>query len=158
MKRRNPYALQFSIPDKCLEKSMLVGVRIIRNGIPLGVRQVKCESRLRELDQILRAHDNPLEFMCQVLNLSLNFQFSIISSVILQFLCPLYTRQLDSIKENENSWITGWSTLSEEIFHHTLISFQLQVARYQLPKTTQVRQVHFLSQYIHSKSLIFYDF
>lgn len=45
---------------------MLVGVRISKNGCPLGVRQVKCESRLRELDQILRAHDNPLEFMCQV--------------------------------------------------------------------------------------------
>ncbi|KAG9433537.1 phosphoinositide 3-kinase adapter protein 1 isoform X1 [Apis mellifera carnica] len=65
VKRRNPYALQFSIPDRCLEVSMLVGVRISKNGCPLGVRQVKCESRLRELDQILRAHDNPLEFMCQ---------------------------------------------------------------------------------------------
>ncbi|KOX71496.1 hypothetical protein WN51_03803 [Melipona quadrifasciata] len=65
VKRRNPYALQFCIPDRCLEVSMLVGVRISKNGCPLGVRQVKCESRLRELDQILRAHDNPLEFMCQ---------------------------------------------------------------------------------------------
>lgn len=65
-KRRNPYAIQFSIPDRCLDVSMLVGVRILKNGSPLGVRQVKCESRLRELDQILRAHDNPLEFMCQV--------------------------------------------------------------------------------------------
>jgi len=67
VKRRNPYALQFSIPERCLEVSMLVGVRIIKNGCSLGVRQVKCESRLRELDQILRAHDNPLEFMCQVI-------------------------------------------------------------------------------------------
>ncbi|KOC60913.1 Phosphoinositide 3-kinase adapter protein 1 [Habropoda laboriosa] len=65
VKRRNPYALQFSIPERCLEVSMLVGVRISKNGCPLGVRQVKCESRLRELDQILRANDNPLEFMCQ---------------------------------------------------------------------------------------------
>jgi len=67
VKRRNPYALQFSIPERCLEVSMLVGVRITKNGCSLGVRQVKCESRLRELDQILRAHDNPLEFMCQVI-------------------------------------------------------------------------------------------
>lgn len=67
VKRRNPYALQFSIPERCLEVSMLVGVRISKNGFSLGVRQVKCESRLRELDQILRAHDNPLEFMCQVI-------------------------------------------------------------------------------------------
>ncbi|XP_015590355.1 uncharacterized protein LOC107265423 isoform X2 [Cephus cinctus] len=65
VRRRNPYTLQFSIPERCLDVSMLVGVRISKNGTPLGVRQVKCESRLRELDQILRAHDNPLEFMCQ---------------------------------------------------------------------------------------------
>ncbi|XP_057338201.1 phosphoinositide 3-kinase adapter protein 1 isoform X2 [Microplitis mediator] len=65
VKKRNPYTLQFSIPERCLEVSMLVGVRVIVNGMPQGVRQVKCESRLRELDQILRAHDNPLEFMCQ---------------------------------------------------------------------------------------------
>ncbi|XP_011692234.1 PREDICTED: phosphoinositide 3-kinase adapter protein 1 [Wasmannia auropunctata] len=70
VKRRNPYALQFSIPERCLEVSMLVGVRIIKNGCSLGVRQVKCESRLRELDQILRAHDNPLEFMCQTFGFS----------------------------------------------------------------------------------------
>ncbi|XP_018400300.1 PREDICTED: phosphoinositide 3-kinase adapter protein 1 [Cyphomyrmex costatus] len=70
VKRRNPYALQFSIPEKCLEVSMLVGVRISKNGCSLGVRQVKCESRLRELDQILRAHDNPLEFMCQTFGFS----------------------------------------------------------------------------------------
>ncbi|XP_014213966.1 uncharacterized protein LOC106643378 [Copidosoma floridanum] len=65
VKRRNPYTLQFAVPESCLDVSMLVGVRILRNGTPLGVRQVKCESRLRELDQILRAYDNPLEFMCQ---------------------------------------------------------------------------------------------
>ncbi|XP_014487646.1 PREDICTED: phosphoinositide 3-kinase adapter protein 1 isoform X3 [Dinoponera quadriceps] len=70
VKRRNPYALQFSIPERCLEVSMLVGVRISKNGCSLGVRQVKCESRLRELDQILRAHDNPLEFMCQTFGFS----------------------------------------------------------------------------------------
>jgi len=70
VKKRNPYALQFSIPEKCLEVSMLVGVKIIKNGCLLGSRQVKCESRLRELDQILRAHDNPLEFMCQTFGFS----------------------------------------------------------------------------------------
>ncbi|XP_011156568.2 uncharacterized protein LOC105193712 isoform X2 [Solenopsis invicta] len=70
VKKRNPYTLQFSIPERCLEVSMLVGVRITKNGCSLGVRQVKCESRLRELDQILRANDNPLEFMCQTFGFS----------------------------------------------------------------------------------------
>jgi hypothetical protein len=45
---------------------MLVSVHVEKNGQTLGYRQVKCESRMRELDQILRSCDNPLEFMCQV--------------------------------------------------------------------------------------------
>lgn len=66
IKKRNPYTIQFSIPERCLDVSMIVGVKINKNGKSLGSRQIKCESRLRELDQILRAYDNPLEFMCQV--------------------------------------------------------------------------------------------
>ncbi|XP_063360601.1 phosphoinositide 3-kinase adapter protein 1 isoform X1 [Cydia amplana] len=66
-KKRNPYTLQFDIPESCLDVSMLVWVRVSKNGQPLGRRQIKCESRLRELDQLLRASDHPLEFMCQTL-------------------------------------------------------------------------------------------
>ncbi|KPJ11194.1 Phosphoinositide 3-kinase adapter protein 1 [Papilio machaon] len=66
-KKRNPYTLQFDIPESCLEVSMLVWVRVTKNGQSLGRRQIKCESRLRELDQLLRASDHPLEFMCQTL-------------------------------------------------------------------------------------------
>ncbi|XP_050664888.1 phosphoinositide 3-kinase adapter protein 1 isoform X2 [Leptidea sinapis] len=66
-KKRNPYTLQFDIPESCLEVSMLVWVRVSKNGQSLGRRQIKCESRLRELDQLLRASDHPLEFMCQTL-------------------------------------------------------------------------------------------
>ncbi|KAL4716368.1 hypothetical protein ACJJTC_006730 [Scirpophaga incertulas] len=66
-RKRNPYTLQFDIPESCLEVSMLVWVRVSKNGQSLGRRQIKCESRLRELDQLLRASDHPLEFMCQTL-------------------------------------------------------------------------------------------
>ncbi|XP_053613193.1 phosphoinositide 3-kinase adapter protein 1 isoform X3 [Plodia interpunctella] len=66
-KKRNPYTLQFDIPESCLDVSMLVWVRVSKNGQSLGRRQIKCESRLRELDQLLRASDHPLEFMCQTL-------------------------------------------------------------------------------------------
>ncbi|XP_035458944.2 phosphoinositide 3-kinase adapter protein 1 isoform X1 [Spodoptera frugiperda] len=66
-KKRNPYTIQFDIPESCLEVSMLVWVRVSKNGQSLGRRQIKCESRLRELDQLLRASDHPLEFMCQTL-------------------------------------------------------------------------------------------
>nr|CAD7588502.1 unnamed protein product [Timema genevievae] len=67
VKRRNPFTLHFQMPACCLEVSMLVNVYVEKNGEPLGCRQVKCESRMRELDQMLRSWDNPLEFMCQVL-------------------------------------------------------------------------------------------
>ncbi|KAJ8875860.1 hypothetical protein PR048_023763, partial [Dryococelus australis] len=70
VKRRNPYTLHFQMPPCCMEVSMLVTVYVEKNGEPLGCRQVKCESRMRELDQILRLQDNPLEFMCQTLGFS----------------------------------------------------------------------------------------
>ncbi|XP_063243599.1 phosphoinositide 3-kinase adapter protein 1 isoform X3 [Bacillus rossius redtenbacheri] len=70
VKRRNPYTLHFQMPPCCLEVSMLVSVYVEKNGEALGCRQVKCESKMRELDQILRSRDNPLEFMCQTLGFS----------------------------------------------------------------------------------------
>lgn len=70
IKRRNPFTLHFQMPESCLEVSMLVSVHVEKNGQALGYRQVKCESRMRELDQILRSCDNPLEFMCQTLGFS----------------------------------------------------------------------------------------
>lgn len=70
VKRRNPYTLYFQMPESCLEVSMLVSIHVEKNGQALGYRQVKCESRMRELDQILRSCDNPLEFMCQTLGFS----------------------------------------------------------------------------------------
>lgn len=66
VKKRNPYTLKFVMPESCLEVSLIVNVLVEKNGDLLGARPVKCESRLRELDQILRSTDNPLEFMCQV--------------------------------------------------------------------------------------------
>lgn len=66
MKRRNPYTLKFTMPDRCLEVSSIVNVIVEKNGNVLGARPVKCESRLRELDQILRSVNNPIDFMCQV--------------------------------------------------------------------------------------------
>lgn len=67
VKRRNPYTLQFSVPDSCMEVSTMIDIRIVRNDRELGRRPVKCESRLRELEQLLRAQDSPLEFMCQAM-------------------------------------------------------------------------------------------
>ncbi|GAB0096474.1 uncharacterized protein DMENIID0001_119970 [Sergentomyia squamirostris] len=69
VKRRNPYTLQFSVPESCMEVSMMIDVHIEKNGKDLGSRPIKCESRLRELEQILKAQDSPLEFVCQSLGI-----------------------------------------------------------------------------------------
>lgn len=70
IKRRNPYTLHFNVPDCCMEISMMIGVRVLKNNVDLGVRPIKCESRMRELEQILKNADAPIEFMCQSLGLS----------------------------------------------------------------------------------------
>lgn len=71
VKRRNPYTLQFSVPDECLEVSMMVDVQVLRNDVAIGCRPLKCESRLRELEQILRCPDAPMEFICQSMGVSM---------------------------------------------------------------------------------------
>jgi phosphoinositide 3-kinase adapter protein 1 len=70
IKRRNPYTLHFNVPESCMEISMMIGVRVFKNNVDLGVRPIKCESRLRELEQILKNTDAPMEFMCQSLGIS----------------------------------------------------------------------------------------
>lgn len=70
LKRRNPYTIHFSVPESCMEISMMIGIRVFKNNIDIGVRPLKCESRLRELEQILKSADAPIDFMCQSLGFS----------------------------------------------------------------------------------------
>lgn len=70
IKRRNPYTIHFTVPESCMEISMMIGVRVFKNNVDLGVRPIKCESRLRELEQILKSSEAPMDFMCQSLGLS----------------------------------------------------------------------------------------
>lgn len=72
VKRRNPYTLKVIVPDVLTEISAIVHVLVEKNGSIIGVRPIKCESRLRELEQILRSVTNPVEFMCQVKNKYIN--------------------------------------------------------------------------------------
>lgn len=58
--------LTIYIPVSCLQVSVLVNVIVEKNGQSLGKRSVKCESRMRELDQLIRSLDSPLNFLCQV--------------------------------------------------------------------------------------------
>ncbi|XP_067619172.1 uncharacterized protein stumps isoform X2 [Eurosta solidaginis] len=68
-KCRNPFTVQFSIPESCMEISTMVEVRIEKNEKGLGARPIKCESRMRELEQLLRTEDSPIEFMCHSLGI-----------------------------------------------------------------------------------------
>ncbi|KAF5304250.1 hypothetical protein FQA39_LY09777 [Lamprigera yunnana] len=70
VKRRNPYTLKVTVPDSCTEVSAIVHILVEKNGSVIGSSPIKCESRLRELEQILRSSDNPVEFMCQALGFS----------------------------------------------------------------------------------------
>lgn len=70
IKRRNPYTIHFTVPESCMEISMMIGIRIIKNNIDLGVRPIKCESRLREIEQLLKSQDAPIEFMCQAMGVT----------------------------------------------------------------------------------------
>jgi hypothetical protein len=70
IKRRNPYTFHFTVPESCMEISMMIGIRVYKNNTDLGVRPIKCESRLRELEQILKSSEAPMDFMCQALGIS----------------------------------------------------------------------------------------
>lgn len=61
----------FSIfTESCMEVSTMIEIKIEKNEKSLGSRPVKCESRLRELEQILKAQDSPIEFMCHSLGIA----------------------------------------------------------------------------------------
>ncbi|KAI5692363.1 hypothetical protein M8J76_015789, partial [Diaphorina citri] len=70
VKRRNPYTLQFAMPAACLQISILATVYVEKNGEAMGHKLVKCESRMRELDQLLKTAESPLQFLCQTLGVS----------------------------------------------------------------------------------------
>ncbi|KAJ8984760.1 hypothetical protein NQ317_005025 [Molorchus minor] len=69
-KRRNPYILKVTVPDSLTETTAIVNILVEKNGSIIGSRPIKCESKLRELEQILRSTNNPVEFMCQTLGFS----------------------------------------------------------------------------------------
>lgn len=66
VKKRNPYTLIFRMPEEFLAVSLLVSIRVERNGNDLGTKLLKCESQLYAMAQILKSCDSPVEFMCQV--------------------------------------------------------------------------------------------
>lgn len=66
VKKRNPYIIKFTVPENLTEVTAIVNILVEKNGSIIGSKPIKCESKLRELGQILRSTNNPIEFMSQV--------------------------------------------------------------------------------------------
>ncbi|XP_064458224.1 B-cell scaffold protein with ankyrin repeats-like isoform X2 [Ornithodoros turicata] len=64
VKWRNPYVLQFVVPDSFLQTSKIINVHVRCDGSLLGVRQLKCESKLSELHNLLQTAVSPYEMLC----------------------------------------------------------------------------------------------
>lgn len=45
--------------------SSMILIKIEKNGTEIGARPLKCESRLRELEQILKYDQSPIDTLCQ---------------------------------------------------------------------------------------------
>lgn len=87
VKKRNPYTLIFRMPEEFLAVSLLVTIRVERNGVDLGAKLLKCESQLYAMAQILKSCDNPVEFMCQVTSIQILFLFFLINNFFFFFWC-----------------------------------------------------------------------
>lgn len=70
VKRRNPYTLQFVVPDICMQVLSVLNVHVRCNDDLLGVSQLKCESRMGELYNLLSSINSPYEFICHTLGLA----------------------------------------------------------------------------------------
>ncbi|XP_026482549.1 uncharacterized protein LOC113389755 [Ctenocephalides felis] len=54
IRKRNPYTVQFTVPDLCMTESCLLSIQLRINGKSMGSRPIKCEARCREFERILR--------------------------------------------------------------------------------------------------------
>ncbi|XP_045113209.1 uncharacterized protein LOC123505658 isoform X2 [Portunus trituberculatus] len=67
---RNPYTIEFRMPDEFLASSSLVLVTVLVQKQHIGSRQVKCESSLDSVRSHLTILTDPTIFMCQALNIN----------------------------------------------------------------------------------------
>lgn len=45
--------------------SSMILIKLEKNGVEMGARPLKCESKLRELEQILKYDQSPIDMLCQ---------------------------------------------------------------------------------------------
>ncbi|XP_075554285.1 DBB domain-containing protein stumps isoform X1 [Dermacentor variabilis] len=70
VKWRNPYVLQFTVPETFLQVSKVVNVQLRCDGALLGVRQLKCESQMSQLHVLLQSATSPYEMLSLTLGLA----------------------------------------------------------------------------------------
>lgn len=70
VKWKNPYVLQFVVPDCFLQVSKVINVHLRCDAALLGVRQLKCESQLSQLHALLQTVSSPYEMLCLTLGLA----------------------------------------------------------------------------------------
>ncbi|XP_037525792.1 uncharacterized protein LOC119402794 isoform X1 [Rhipicephalus sanguineus] len=70
VKWRNPYVLQFTVPETFLQVSKVVNVQLRCDGALLGVRQLKCESQMSQLHSLLQSATSPYEMLSLTLGLA----------------------------------------------------------------------------------------
>ncbi|XP_050722145.1 uncharacterized protein LOC127001551 isoform X1 [Eriocheir sinensis] len=69
-KMRNPYTIEFRMPDNFMAGSSLLLVTVLVQRKAIGSRQLKCESTLDSMRALLNTISNPTLFMCQALNIN----------------------------------------------------------------------------------------
>ncbi|CAG9772639.1 unnamed protein product [Ceutorhynchus assimilis] len=70
MKRRNPYVIKIALPENLTNTRAIINILVEKNGSIIGSKPIKCESKMTELELILRSSNNPVEFMSQTLGFS----------------------------------------------------------------------------------------
>ncbi|CAN7994092.1 unnamed protein product [Ixodes hexagonus] len=70
VKWKNPYVLQFVVPDCFLQVSKVINVHLRCDAALLGVRQLKCESQLSQLHALLQTVSSPYEMLCLTMGLA----------------------------------------------------------------------------------------
>lgn len=70
VKHRNAYTLQFVIPDSMMQRSKIMNVLVRCDDYLLGIRPLKCESKMSELYSLLCVVNSPYEFLCSTLGVN----------------------------------------------------------------------------------------
>lgn len=149
VKKKNPYTLQLTVPECCLEVSNMIGIRIEKNGVDIGCKPVKCESKMRELEQILKTQDSPIKFMCQSLGLDPISDIDKLDLFMVQSFqknVPANFNLLSSVQEKSNFFMFK-DTRKFNFFHCFILKFSIKFLKLFLGPEEYPTLLHFAAKY-----------